>query len=121
MDALKPGAVVTADTERLLMSQCATMMGADTTYAGASTIEQLAISLRFGGITEPIEDHTGLEGQYAYKLTFARPTATLQQPAPGNAPSIFVALQEQLGLKLEPATLQSEAVVVDNIERPTEN
>ena len=102
------------------MSQCATLMGADTTYAGASTIEQLAISLRFGGITEPIEDHTGLEGQYAYKLTFARPTAT-PQPAPGKAPTIFVALQEQLGLKLEPATLKSEAVVVDNIERPTEN
>ena len=120
MDALKPGAVITPETERLLLSQCVTMIGANTTYAGASTMQQLAVSLRFGGVTEPIEDHTGLTGKYAYKLTFARGIPNPQQP-PDNAPSIFVALQEQLGLKLEPTTVQSQAVVVDQIERPTEN
>jgi uncharacterized protein (TIGR03435 family) len=121
MDALKPGAVITPETERLLLSQCVTMIGADTTYSGASTMQQLAISLRFGGITEPIEDHTGLTGKYAYKLTFARGLPGPQQPPPDNAPSILVALQEQLGLKLEPTTVQSQAVVVDQIERPSED
>ena len=54
-------------------------------------------------------------------MTFARGIPNPQQPPPDNAPSIFVALQEQLGLKLEPTTVQSQAVVVDQIERPTEN
>jgi uncharacterized protein (TIGR03435 family) len=120
MDALKRGAVITADTERLLMSQCAIMAVGNTTYAGAATMQQLANGLRFGGIREPIEDRTGLEGLYSFKLTFARPTLTLQ-PTVDDAPSIFVALQEQLGLKLEPTTVHSQAVVVEQIERPTEN
>ena len=121
MDALKRGAVITADTERLLMSQCRALMAAgNTTYAGAATMQQLANALRFGGIREPIEDRTGLEGLYSFKLTFARPTLTLQ-PTVDDAPSIFVALQEQLGLKLEPTTVHSQAVVVEQIERPTEN
>ena len=121
MDALRPGAVITADTERLLMSQCRILMStANTTYAGAVTMQQLLVALRFGGITEPIEDQTGLEGLYSFKLTFARQTLSLQ-PTVSDAPSIFVAVQEQLGLKLERTTMQSQAVVVDHIERPTEN
>jgi uncharacterized protein (TIGR03435 family) len=121
LDALKRGAVITADTERLLRSQCRILMStANTTYAGAVTMQQLVSALRFGGITEPIEDQTGLEGLYSFKLTFARPTLSLQ-PTVSDEPSIFVAVQEQLGLKLERTTMQSQAVVVDHIERPTEN
>ena len=121
MDALRSGAVITADTERLLMSQCRILMStANTTYAGAVTMQQLLTALRFGGITEPIEDQTGLEGLYSFKLTFARQRLSLQ-PTVDDAPSIFVAVQEQLGLKLERTTMQSQAVVVDQIERPTEN
>jgi len=121
MDALRSGAVMTADTERLLMSQCRILMStANTTYAGAVTLQQLLIALRFGGITEPIEDQTGLTGLYSFKLTFARQTLSLQ-PTVNDAPSIFVAVQEQLGLKLERTTMRLQVVVVDQIERPTEN
>jgi uncharacterized protein (TIGR03435 family) len=120
-DALRPGTVMTADTERLLMSQCRVLMSTgNTTYAGAVTMQQLLIALGFGGIREPIEDHTGLQGLYSFKLTFGRQTLSLQ-PTVDDAPSIFVALQEQLGLKLESTTMQSQAVVVDRIDRPTEN
>ena len=97
------------------------MIAANTTYAGAVTMQQLVMALRLGGITEPIEDHTGLEGLYSVKLTFARQTTLSVQPTVDDAPSIFVALREQLGLKLEPATVKSQAVVVDHIERPSEN
>ena len=70
-----------------------------------------------------VEDRTGLQGYYALTLTTAvtaRPGADAA-PDPGNAPSIFTALEEQLGLKLEPATKPLQTVVIDHIELPTEN
>ena len=43
-------------------------------------------------------------------------------PAPGAAgPSFFTAIQEQLGLKLEPQTGPTEVLVIDHVEMPSEN
>ena len=40
---------------------------------------------------------------------------------PGGVPSVFTAVQEQLGLKLESSRLATNALVIDRLERPTEN
>ena len=66
----------------------------------------------------PIVDKTGLQGNYEFTLRYA-----LQpNPDPANdAPTIFTALEEQLGLKLVPDRAPLQVVVVDHIERPTEN
>jgi uncharacterized protein (TIGR03435 family) len=48
----------------------------------------------------------------------ARPSA---EPAATDAVSIFTALEEQLGLKLEPQTRPAEVLVIDHVERPTPN
>lgn len=65
-----------------------------------------------------IIDRTGLTGRYEVKLTWA----WNDDPGSGDSgASIFTALQEQLGLKLEPAKAPIDIVVIDHIERPSEN
>lgn len=119
-DAIRPGSTVTKETEQLLMSQCRwTGRVGNTTYAGGVNMSGLVTALRVGGVREPIEDHTSLGGIYAFKLTFVRQTLSPQTTDTDNAPSIFTAIQEQLGLKLEPTTIRSQVVVIDHIERPT--
>jgi len=69
-----------------------------------------------------VADRTGLDGLYAFTLTFSlrRPNAALRDD-PGDQPTIFTALQEQLGLRLVPARGQVDVLVIEHIERPTEN
>jgi uncharacterized protein (TIGR03435 family) len=65
----------------------------------------------------PIADKTGIEGNYDIKLDYA-PNATTDSPLP----SVFTALQEQLGLKLVPQQVPVEMLVIDHVDRqPTEN
>ena len=66
-----------------------------------------------------VVDKTGLTGNYDFKMTFT-PDMGLQGAA-GDGPSIFTALQEQLGLKLEAAKGPGEFIVVDHVERPSAN
>jgi uncharacterized protein (TIGR03435 family) len=61
-------------------------------------------------------DNTGLTGGYDLTLEWApNPSADSAEP------SLFTAMQEQLGLKLESTKGPVEVIVIDNIERPTEN
>jgi uncharacterized protein (TIGR03435 family) len=78
----------------------------------------------------PVSDKTGLTGKYDFTLTY---TPELAQPVSGtprsdalppvdpNVPSIFTALEEQLGLRLESVRGSVEVLVVDNAERPDPN
>ena len=78
-------------------------------------------------IGRPVLDRTGLEGGYYLELQYApqRLTAaasTDNAPPPGPVgPSIFTALERQLGLKLKPTKGPVESIVIEHIERPTEN
>ena len=78
-------------------------------------------------IGRPVLDRTGLEGGYYLDLQYApqRLTATpgtdeASPPRPAG-PSIFTALEKQLGLKLKPTKGPVESIVIEHIERPTEN
>jgi uncharacterized protein (TIGR03435 family) len=73
-----------------------------------------------------VVDQTGLKGNYDFELTFERETplpagADPHEPAAPRGPSIFAAVQEQLGLKLESRKAPVEFVVVERAEKPTEN
>jgi uncharacterized protein (TIGR03435 family) len=75
----------------------------------------------------PVIDQTGLDGAYTFTLKWTPerlPNATEDPKKPDldAPPSIFEALQEQLGLKLEKRKAPLEVLVVDRAERvPTEN
>jgi uncharacterized protein (TIGR03435 family) len=72
-----------------------------------------------GAADRPILDETGLTGFYDLKLEFARdPSAVALADGP---PSIFTAVQEQLGLKLEAEKRPIEMFVIDAAARPSEN
>ena len=70
-------------------------------------------------VHRPVVDRTGLQGGFDYELTFThdgQPGAT--QSANGNEASIFTALQEQLGLKLESVRAPVQVLIVDHVQRP---
>ena len=60
-------------------------------------------------------DATGLTGNFAWRLSFAL------NPLDSGNPSIYTAVAEQLGLKLEPRMAPYEVLVVDSVELPTSN
>ncbi len=74
-------------------------------------------------------DKTNLTGKYDVDLQFAPDQAQFQAPpslpptplACLNGPSLFTALQEQLGLKLESQKGPVEIMVIDHVERPSDN
>ena len=59
----------------------------------------------------PVVDKTGLTGAYTVRMV----------AAPDDNASLFTLLQEQLGLKLEAARAPGQTLVIDRIERPTDN
>jgi len=99
-----------------------------------STMEQLANTLS-SQIGRPVTDATGLKGKFDYTLTFTRENlagpmgmmvgagdAGAPPPPPSDAPTIFAAVQDQLGLKLEQKKGSVDMFVVDHVEKtPIEN
>lgn len=75
----------------------------------------------------PVVDRTGLSGRFDFRLEYKidQATAGFQGAADANAddnrPTIFTALQEQLGLQLKADTGPREYLVIDRAERPSEN
>jgi uncharacterized protein (TIGR03435 family) len=73
-----------------------------------------------------VVDKTGLTGRYDFDLRWTpddSAAATAGSAATGVAagPSLFTAVQEQLGLKLEPVKAPVDVVVIDHLEKPSEN
>jgi uncharacterized protein (TIGR03435 family) len=92
------------------------------------TMEQLAMLLSGqGGVNHRVVDKTGLTGPHNYTLTFALSqgagSASVAAPAEASdpAPTVFNALQDQIGLKLQRGTETVDTVVVDHVERPAAN
>lgn len=83
-----------------------------------STMEQLTRQLA-GTSGRFVVDKTGLTGLYAFTLDWW--PANRVPPPEVETPTMFVALQEQLGLKLESTKGPMERLVIDRVEKPREN
>jgi uncharacterized protein (TIGR03435 family) len=66
-----------------------------------------------------VVDKTNLHGYYNYTLKWTPDDG--QPPGDTSGTSIFTAVQEQLGLKLEPTKVPTQVLVIDSIERPSDN
>jgi len=106
--------------------ECGMFMGPASVGAGDVPLQQLA-QLLSGRVNRVVLDKTGLTGRYSFNLEF-----TPDQAPPGgfqlngapvsinpDGPSLFTALQEQLGLKLDAQRGPVETLVVDSVEQPT--
>ena len=86
------------------------------TLTGTMSMKDLTVTLT-GASGRPVFDKTGLAGNYEVDLKWT--------PALGadtsDTVSIFTALQEQLGLKLESATAPLDVLIVDRVQRPSAN
>jgi uncharacterized protein (TIGR03435 family) len=78
----------------------------------------------------PVVDQSGLSERYDFTLTFTPDPAMAAlmggpPPPPGDnpdaAPDLFAAFQQQLGLKLEPARAPVDVMIIDKVEKPSEN
>ena len=110
-----------------LQNPCGAFSGSATHFfARAAKIDQLTLFLS-SHESRVVVDKTGVTGEYDMDLTWTPVDAPLgpgdagQAPPDPNGPSIFTALQEQLGLRLEPSKGPVEILVIQNAEKPAEN
>lgn len=100
--------------------QCVSRSGPAFTAAVGRPISAFLFFLT-GQLQRAVMDRTGLTGTWDIDLTFSPDGLASPAPPQDSGPSLFTALQEQLGLRLEPSTGPVPVLVIDRIERPTEN
>jgi uncharacterized protein (TIGR03435 family) len=79
-----------------------------------------------GDVSRPVVDQTGLNGKFDFSIEWApepKETPQLNREPSGNidGPTFVTALREQLGVKLEATKAPLQVLVIDHVERPTEN
>ena len=97
-----------------------------------ATMTDFAAMMQGMVLDRPMIDHTGLQGRYDFVLQWTpddsqfigmRPPGMTSAGSdnPNAPPSLFTAIQEQLGLKLESAKASVDVMVIDHVERPSAN
>ena len=97
--------------------------GTLTIEGGDSTVEMMAANLA-NVLERPVLDETGIKGRYLMKLRWMPEDgqAPMLNGAPDTSlPSLFTAVEEQLGLKLVPGKGPVSVLVVDRVEMPSAN
>jgi uncharacterized protein (TIGR03435 family) len=106
--------------------ECPSLFGPGYISARRITMDRLATALTsWAGRT--VSDRSNLPGEFDVDLTWTPEQTTgfnrspIQPGVPTDGPSIFTAVTEQLGLKLESTKGPVQVLVIDHVERPSEN
>ena len=91
-----------------------------------ATMAEFAGMLQSAIVDRPVLDQTKLEGRFDFMLRWtpdpSQFSGRANPPDDANAPPyLFAAMQEQLGLKLEAAKALADVLVIDKVEKPSEN
>jgi uncharacterized protein (TIGR03435 family) len=104
----------------MISSTCQYTRGPGYAQAARCSMNNLVDALR--DITgRTVIDKTSLTGLFNYTLRWTPDNAPAPAASDTPAPDIFTAIQEQLGLKLEPSTAPLDVLVIDSAEKPTPN
>jgi uncharacterized protein (TIGR03435 family) len=105
-------------------SGCAFTVISNELKANSRSMPDLA-QILFLLMQTPVIDHTGIAGSFDIEMTFDQLEFALPQfkisADPSGAPSLFGAIQDQLGLKLESQQVPARVLVVGNVEPPSAN
>ena len=85
-----------------------------------TSMHDLALML-LGQVDRPVVDQTGLAGRFDFQLRWTRDEAAAAASEADAPPGLFTAIQEQIGLKLEPTRAPADVLVIDRLERPGAN
>ena len=105
---------------------CGTTMNPVSVRGGGATMAMLA-SLLEGPAQRLVIDRTGLAGNWDLEVNYTPdrsqlpPGVELPSPIDPNGPSLYTAIEEQLGLKLRPARGPVEVLVIDSVQQPSPN
>ena len=91
-----------------------------TYQSGGVNLDELAKTLT-QRVGRPVINRTGLAGEFQFELSWLQEMQAAAPAAANDGPSLFTALQEQLGLKLESSRGPVELLVSESVERPTPN
>jgi uncharacterized protein (TIGR03435 family) len=94
-----------------------------------ASMEDFVNIMQRAALDRPMIDQTGLPGRYNFLLTWAPDqtqfTGSFRMPQPAKndfpPPNLFTALQQQVGLKLEPSEATMDVLVIDHVEQPSAN
>jgi uncharacterized protein (TIGR03435 family) len=93
---------------------------AGNSFACMYTFADLVLGLQyFAG--RPVLDKTGMDGRFDVKLDFDLYVPSAAPPPESDKPSLFVALREQLGLRLDPQKATLPALTIESVQHPTGN
>jgi uncharacterized protein (TIGR03435 family) len=91
------------------------------TMAGTAVSMPVFINTLQEGMDRPIVDKTGIEGLYDFKVTFTIPPGPNGTPADADIYVSMLSVLQELGLKVESTKAPNSVLVIDRIEKPTEN
>jgi uncharacterized protein (TIGR03435 family) len=98
---------------------CAGMGVAPESISNEKVSMEWFASVLAGVLGRPVLDRTGFAGSFKVDLEFA--PVTPRSDTDNTKPSIFTALEEQLGLRLQSQKGSEEVLVIDHVDRPSEN